>query len=303
MRDGARTGRDDAKCGCGTAVEAATLRGMQVEVVDDAKQFLAAAGAHLAADAARHNLVLSLAHARVEHPGPGRYAWAHERGRVAGVALQSPPTFPAVVSRGTRRGAAALARAMAEHAPDLPGVNGDAPTAATFAGEWATTTRARVVPRAAQRLYRVTRLRRPPVVPGALRDVGPSEIPEVAAWVARFQDEIGEPAVAGDADRELAYLVDRGLLWCWDDGGRCAITSATPAVDGVSRVRHVYTPPERRRHGYAAACVGAVTATVQERGATACVLYTQLTNPTSNALYQRLGYEPIAEILAYRFDR
>jgi predicted GNAT family acetyltransferase len=276
---------------------------MQVEIVDDPAVFLAATGAYLAARPAHHNLILSIAHARVDWPVAGRYAWAHERGRVVAVAVQSPETFPAALGPGTRTAVGALAHALADHAPDLPGVVGEAFGAAGFAGEWASVTRARVSPRAAQRLHRATRVRMPSDVPGVLREVDASEVPEVAGWILAFQDETGERAVEREVREEVDHLVRRRSIWCWDDGGRAAITSSTFACDGVARVRHVYTPPERRRHGYAAACAAGVSALLLGRGADACVLYTQLTNPTANALYRPLGYRPIAEILAYEFAR
>ena len=45
-----------------------------------------------------------------------------------------------------------------------------------------------------------------------------------------------------------------------------------------------------------------VSAHLRAHGTPDCLLYTQLENPRSNRIYQRLGYEPIAEILAYTFD-
>ena len=69
----------------------------------------------------------------------------------------------------------------------------------------------------------------------------------------------------------------------------------------VTRVGLVYTPPEHRRHGYAAACTAAVSQAALDAGAACCVLYTQLSNPQSNAIYRRLGYEPIQETVHYRF--
>jgi predicted GNAT family acetyltransferase len=70
---------------------------------------------------------------------------------------------------------------------------------------------------------------------------------------------------------------------------------------GVSIIRLVYTPPEHRRKGYAAACTAAVSETALQAGAARCALYTQLANPQSNAIYRRIGYEPAAEYLRYEF--
>ena len=62
----------------------------------------------------------------------------------------------------------------------------------------------------------------------------------------------------------------------------------------------MYTPPEHRGKGYATASVGHLSRVLSDRGLR-CVLYTQLSNPTSNAIYRALGYEPIGEVLSYNF--
>ena len=66
---------------------------------------------------------------------------------------------------------------------------------------------------------------------------------------------------------------------------------------GVSRVQLVFTPPELRGHGFASACVAVVTARELAAGRTP-MLYTDLTNPTSNAIYQRIGYRWVTEAVS-----
>ena len=63
----------------------------------------------------------------------------------------------------------------------------------------------------------------------------------------------------------------------------------------------MYTPDDLRRRGYASACVAALSAHALSTGAETCILYTQLHNATSNRIYRRIGYEPIAEVLVYEF--
>jgi predicted GNAT family acetyltransferase len=70
---------------------------------------------------------------------------------------------------------------------------------------------------------------------------------------------------------------------------------------GVARVGPVFTPPEHRRHGYGAAVTAACTRDALERDADDVVLFTDLDNPTSNAIYQRLGYLPVSDHAVVRF--
>jgi predicted GNAT family acetyltransferase len=78
------------------------------------------------------------------------------------------------------------------------------------------------------------------------------------------------------------------------------MASASEPVCGVARVQYVYTPPDRRAAGYATACVEQTSRMLTGRGVR-CVLFTDLANPTSNAIYRRIGYEVAAEILGYDF--
>ena len=90
----------------------------------------------------------------------------------------------------------------------------------------------------------------------------------------------------------------------WEDGGEvvalAAFGSPTP---GGTRIGPVYTPPGRRRRGYATSLVAALSAWLLEHGRRRCYLYTDLANPTSNAIYRRIGYEQVAESAEYAYER
>ena len=76
--------------------------------------------------------------------------------------------------------------------------------------------------------------------------------------------------------------------------------SKTP--NGI-RIGPVYTPPEQRGNGYATALVAEQSAWLLAGGRRFCFLYTDLANPTSNAIYERIGYERVADAAAYIFGR
>ena len=94
--------------------------------------------------------------------------------------------------------------------------------------------------------------------------------------------------------------------------GRLALRvgSRRPRVDGIGHRAHaerdpvngVYTPPEHRGRGYATSCVAALSARLLAEGRRFCFLFTDAANPTSNAIYQRIGYVPVAEVQEYRFE-
>jgi len=106
------------------------------------------------------------------------------------------------------------------------------------------------------------------------------------------------PQLAESVDARLRH---DGLLWVWQDGEPVSMAWLTPPTAGVSRVSGVYTPPPRRGRGYASACVAAASAHALSAGAEACMLYTDLANPTSNKIYQAIGYRPVADAVEWRF--
>jgi predicted GNAT family acetyltransferase len=271
---------------------------MRVAIADNAAAALDAAGDFLRSRPAEHNLVLALLDERARHPEPGRFWWVTDHGSVAGVLFQSPLGFHATITPTSPEAVAALVERAAEVAPDLPGVSGDAATAAYFSGCWAERQRVPAAPEEGMRLYELRALRPPTGVPGELRVATADDVDLLLTWLVGFEADTGG---AGSQPATLRRRVDAGLVRIWDHGGPMAMASLTPSLAGVSRVGLVYTPPDKRGRGYAAACTAAISQVALDTGSARCVLYTQLSNPRSNAIYRRLGYEPIQEILHYRF--
>ena len=110
--------------------------GIEVSFGRDPGRVLSEAGAFLASDPVRHNLILTLLHARVAYPEPGRYWWAREGGAVTGVAFQSPLLFFASLTPTSPEAVVGLVEEIVAEGLDLPGVNGETATVARFAGQW-----------------------------------------------------------------------------------------------------------------------------------------------------------------------
>jgi predicted GNAT family acetyltransferase len=75
---------------------------------------------------------------------------------------------------------------------------------------------------------------------------------------------------------------------------------ASPASGGVTRIAGVWTPPELRGHGYASGVVAALSAARLDAGE-ACMLYSDLANPTSNAIYGAMGYRRVGDSISITF--
>ncbi|MFH8609307.1 GNAT family N-acetyltransferase [Streptomyces sp. NPDC018029] len=199
----------------------------------------------------------------------------------------------------------ALARQLADVSPDLPGVGADHATAESFAHAWEKHTGATATLDTRQRLYRLGELTPPEPVPaGRARVAGEADRELLVRWCREFGEAVGESTSmnAGDwADTRIAY--GGVTLWEAPDGTPLAMAGATRRVAGQVRVAPVYTPADLRGRGYGGAATVAVTRAALDAGAAEVLLFTDLANPTSNGLYQRIGYRPVGDFAQYDFAR
>ena len=214
--------------------------------------------------------------------------------------IQSPLEYPAILPLMGPRAVVALMETIAEAGVTLPGINGDAATAACFAGQWSERCKSAAVPFQGMRLYELLELGEDPRTSGHLRQAGSKDRSLMIRWSRAFQEEIGESA--HDTERRIDLALSAGHVWLWDQSGEStSMAVSREPVKGVVRLAGVYTPPDKRKHGYAAACVHALSKHLHD-GGYRCILYTDLGNPTSNSIYRRIGYKAVAEALRYRFD-
>ena len=276
---------------------------MDVERLRDAAAFLEEAGPLLLADEARHNLILGIGgNARDGLYDDFRLWLVRDGGQVVGAALRTPPYNFILARPSSREALAALAAAVGE---DLPGVVGSLPEVDEFAELWTRQTGVPARTNMRQGVYSLEQVRPPPDVPGSARVATTDDRELALRWMLAFGDEVlheggpGREQAEAILDHRLSSPNAGILLWEFGDepvslagwGGR------TPS--GI-RVGPVYTPPELRGHGYATALTAELSRRLLdgrlfEGGRRFCFLYTDLANPTSNAIYERIGYRRVAE--------
>jgi uncharacterized protein len=228
-------------------------------------------------------------------------------GRAAAAALRTLPYNVIVADARDDAAIEALVAAVAADDRDAPGAVGNVPTIGRFTETWARAAAIEVRLAMAQGVFAIERVRPVPTPRGASRPVAAADRDLLVAWFEAFTAE-ALPDEPNDRERLLAYLDRRiaggpgGGIWLWQRGGEpvamCGYGGPTP--HGI-RIGPVYTPPEHRGNGYATALVAAQSAWLLQTGRRFCFLYTDLANPTSNAIYKRIGYEQVGESAAYAF--
>jgi RimJ/RimL family protein N-acetyltransferase len=276
-------------------------------LTDSMEEYLAGAGAYLRASPVEHTIELVVTEtlrargsAAFGSPPPMFGWWQSPGGEVAGAFLHTPP-YPVLLS-GDPVASAPLAAELAARGRALPGVNGAADGVAAFAAAWQRHIGTSWAVQRRSRLFRLGDLVFPePRPPGAARIATEADSDLMTDWFAAFADETGqhEGVARRNADDRISY----GGMTIWEaDGIPVATAGRTRPAAGVVRVGPVYTPPEHRRQGYGGAATVAATQAALDDGADAVVLFTDLANPISNALYVRLGYRPVGDRLMLAFS-
>jgi predicted GNAT family acetyltransferase len=277
---------------------------MPWELTDDPERYAAHVWDLLAAEPARHTVALTVLESvragRRWSDDPMLFGWHGEAPAVGAVSMTPP--FTLHLARVPAELVAQLVSALRSVGASVPGVNGEVATVDRFVAAWTAAGPVHATTTMRQRLYALQALA-PPVPPpaGRARRASAAEVERVAGFVTAFLDEVGLTEV--DPATIVRDQISDRLVWLWEDAGGEVVSMASRhrTAAGVARVGPVFTPTEHRRHGYGAAVTAACTRDALERDADDVVLFTDLDNPTSNAIYQRLGYLPVSDHAVVRF--
>jgi uncharacterized protein len=280
---------------------------VEVSRLEDPARFLEQAAPLLLDDEPRHNLILGLAGTLRDDPSVySEYElWlVEDRGKAIGAALRTSP-YNLVLARPRDPGA--LDALVAAIDDELPGVVGAVPEVEAFGTAWAAKRGAKARRRMSQGVFALERVVPVSGVAGEMRHAGEEDRPLLFEWLRAFgvealrDDEPDEERLAGVIDHRLS-AAEAGLV-LWEHDGPVSMGGFGGRTPNGIRVGPVYTPPDLRGRGYASALVAELSATLLERGHRFCFLYTDLANPTSNRIYERIGYERVCDSAEIVFER
>ncbi|GAA3393656.1 GNAT family N-acetyltransferase [Cryptosporangium minutisporangium] len=275
--------------------------------------FAPAAAGWLTRDPVRHNHLATVVSQRADGilPTEPDAVWALLRDRAGAppqwVATWTPPHL-LLVPELDEEAATALVDALIEAGDTLPGVTGMAPGPTAVARAWVARTGDTTRPGMATRLLVLDTLRPPTDVPGRLIKADWTYRTWLIRAVLGFERDTpsDEPAEVTEeaAARSVDQLLSARLAWLWEVRGEpVALVVNRPPASGVYRISMVYTPPELRRRGYAAAATAELSQHLLDIGARAVLLFTDAANPTSNGVYERIGYRALATGETWVFTR
>lgn len=290
---------------------------MQLQRCADVEEFAACVEPYLLTHEATHCLMLGLLSTLPREPLPADklpyMALVEEQGAIVLAAMRTPPfnlilslIAPEFAADPTNPLTLVARNAWARYRDRLSGVIAPVPLARHFAEIWQQQSGQTARLAMAERIYQLETVIPVTKVSGSYRRATEADRDVLTRWMAAFAEEALGPMEQIDAvewvDAFFASPSRGGYLWEDGDEPVSLVAYGSPTPHGV-RIGPVYTPREHRGHGYASACVAVASQHLLESGRTFCFLFTDLANPTSNHIYQSVGYHPVSDVDVYVFDR
>ncbi|HEV2006055.1 MAG TPA: GNAT family N-acetyltransferase [Candidatus Limnocylindrales bacterium] len=278
---------------------------MELRRLGSVAAFLGLAGEFLAAREAEHNLIFGICSTMLGdptiYPEPPYLGVVIDGDRVVAAAMRTPPHALILSETDVPEAIDVVLEDLA--GTSLPGVLGPAALSAAFAEHWAARAGGPVRLLVRERAFRLGRVKPPRPVAGSMRAATPADRPLVVTWLEAFVTEALE-----DEEWDSEELANRWIggrtrtLKLWEDGGQvvslAGVGGRTPT--GI-RIGPVYTPPEHRGVGYASNLVAAAAQEQLDAGRSFVFLFTDRANPTSNHIYEAIGFEAVSDIDRYAF--
>lgn len=154
-----------------------------------------------------------------------------------------------------------------------------------------------------QLVYELKDIKYNPEIKGQLRQETTQNIEDIAKWFQLFlREALNEKISFEEAMSTAKNKIEKGQVYSWNTDTKVAMAcTARPTRNGIT-VNYVFTPEDHRRHGYGTKLVAELSKLKLGEGSTFCTLFTDMTNPTSNSIYTKIGYKPIGEFRVISFE-
>lgn len=230
-------------------------------------------------------------------PGARPLLCAVQDGTAVVAAGMMTPPFNLGLTRAPDAAIEYLACHLHERNISLPGVGGPSRSVEVFSAAWSHLTGRPMHRNKALRIYQLDRVTGTSRAPGTLCQASPADLGLIIEWSGAFCADchLGNPS---SPDR-LRRRIDNREYFLWKGPHAVSMASAAGPTPSGIRIGSVYTPPALRNRGYASALVAALSQYQLDAGCRFCFLYTDLANPTSNSIYQKIGYRPVCDCDEY----
>jgi predicted GNAT family acetyltransferase len=280
---------------------------MKIIIPDDANEFLGLCAGALEDNEVAGNLIFGLANKLARNKNAYSdenpfYSVVYNNGEISLIALMTPPKnlllyeYKNLSDEVINTFAENLLRICAK----IPGVTGDLKIANSFAEKWTALANCKSSVSRNMRIYKLTKVNDYKRPAGTFRPAEKKDAATIEKFLIAFAADTNE--YFANAREEAEEGIANGNYFVWEDGEVVSMArKQRPSRNGMS-IGPVYTPDRYRGKGYATATVAELSKDILKSGKKFCTLFTDLANPVSNGIYQKIGYTPVSDSISYSFE-
>jgi predicted GNAT family acetyltransferase len=274
---------------------------------DNAVDFLKEAQCYLEINEAANNIILGsclrLANNKNDAEKQPCFATIKDERGLLLAAMLTPP-FPITIyshNLECSKELELIVNDLIEEKWEVSGVIAPVKLSKTFADLWTKKTNSVLIEGLNMRAYELEKVNNVPIITGKFRVAKEEDLEIISKWIVDMEAEEGSNISAERAMEITEDKIKDKQLFIWEDKSPVSMAcTARPTANGIV-VNMVYTPKEFRKRGYATSCVAALSEYLLHQGYKFCSLFTDLSNPTSNDIYIKIGYKAICDFKGYKF--
>ena len=278
---------------------------LSIDRIDDPKKLQEISYSFLCQEEAKNCLPIGIIDTLVRRPETYKkfYFWIIKKvNEVIGLAWYTPP-YPLGITSLPKESFRLLMDKVRCEDLEIAGVIGPSPEVDGFVESWNADKGCFVASIMKQRIYKLETVATTPGV-GRMILATSEHVDLAKQWSESFMIDCGlyddvprarESAIVGIRDQSR-------YLWLVNDKPVAMVGASGRTPSGI-RISWVYTPNELRGNGYASSLVSSLSQKFIDEGLKFCFLFTDLGNPTSNSIYQRIGYKQVSDSVLYKLKR
>jgi uncharacterized protein len=282
---------------------------MKVNFYVTAQEFLSCAGNRLVINEAKYGLINGLARRLVDNPHyygkDNPWFCTVSDGRVVLAAAMRTPPYNVILAHFSGNPVAiaeVLVEAVSQFYQVIPGTIGDLELADEFVRQWCSRHHVHIEATMAERIYKLERVNEIKLAPGSIRLASLADKEFLYRWHhSSYQDVYGASS-RNVPENDITPAIESKSVYLWEDGAPVSMAIKTRPTENGITVGGVYTPPQFRQRGYTTSCVATLCKELLRDGYKFCTLYTNLANPVSNSIYQKIGFTAVCDSAEYAFS-
>jgi len=285
-------------------------KNMKVQFYEEIEEFYDLTFPYLIKQEAENNLLFSILDAIKINPK--RYGKekpvltiVNENKEIKLVSLRTPPYNQLISHTNDLECIDILVGELFQKNAELPGVLGFKEGAEKFAQKWCEKTKKKFQLITNERIYKLEKVAKETLGNRDFVIASEKNHNLILNWAKKFVlealPETEESIIRRSQEILLEDIKNEKIFLLLDKNEVVSMARKAGKTPNGNLVNLVYTPPELRRRGYATECVAKLSEQLLEEGNKFCFLFTDLMNPISNSIYQKIGYQPVIDIDEYKF--